>query len=496
MQLVPHPQDAPVGFVKDGEEPLNASHTISETMQTSAKILDIVLDYALNKFSDSMERLAAGRPKFLVVIDRFVKAGTQVEMCLPAFPFKSANKVDKVFGILPDKAEELALERLNTMCIRIGDVYLPGAKLTIISDGLVYNDLLGIPDRDTWAYGEALRTMAVQKGFSHIGFSRLRDLVSFPLPEKLDEITYVANATNFRRFMFNKYGKDNLDIDHEIATNPDTQMTYLGYRRFLESDLRYIFPLGAGRSNHSYKKNIRYLAKQMLIRGYLNAAKQAFAGAVKFAYPSHLRLSIHKSTGEHKVSMSLLNTKTGYTTPWHCTVALMADGEWMSATMADFMKDPKMEIVHENGRPSYFQEKTRGLEKPSEGDEQAGNQRVSIQPTEPSAGLVSNVETAVEEPVKIVEEKLQHEPSISVVSCLEESEEEKITELAKALSHLSVRDEKTQLINLFFGAEHPLLDPNSGTFSSKAWLERLASITLGLASRDPSGYCKRVAGGA
>lgn len=141
MQLVPQNQTAPVAFVTDGEEPSNASHTISETMQISAKILDITLEYALNKFNDSMERLAAGRPKFLTVIDRFVQAGTQVEMCLPAFPFKSANKIEKVFGILPDKAEELALERLNTMCIRIGDVYPPGAKLTIISDGLVYNGL-------------------------------------------------------------------------------------------------------------------------------------------------------------------------------------------------------------------------------------------------------------------------------------------------------------------------------------------------------------------
>jgi len=106
---------------------------------TSNAILNIIFEYALNKFDDSMEQLAAGRSKFLSVIDQFVIAGTQVEMCLPAFPFKSANKIHKVFGILPDKAEELALERLDTMCIRIGDVYPPGAKLTIISDGLVYN---------------------------------------------------------------------------------------------------------------------------------------------------------------------------------------------------------------------------------------------------------------------------------------------------------------------------------------------------------------------
>ncbi|KAH7166366.1 Pyoverdine/dityrosine biosynthesis protein-domain-containing protein [Dactylonectria macrodidyma] len=347
MQVL-SPIASTTGVASDLEK---APHSLQDATETSAKILSIIYEYALNKFDDSVDRLAAGIPKFLAVIDEFVIAGKQVEMCLPAFPFKSANRVYKVFGILPDKAEELAMERLNTMCTRIGQVYEPGAKLTIISDGLVYNDLLTIPDKDVWAYGQALRAMALEKGFANIDFSRLRDLVNFPLPEKLEEITYVANATNFRRYLLNKYGKEDLDIDHEIATNPDTLMTYRGYRRFLESDLQHVFPSGKGRSIKGYKKNVKFLAKEMLIRGY------AFAGAVKSAFPNHLRLSIHQSTGEHKVSMSLLNTKTGFTTPWHCSVALMADGEWMSSPMGDFKDDSKMEIVYEDGRPSYFKEK-------------------------------------------------------------------------------------------------------------------------------------------
>ena len=118
------------------------SPAILDTMkvvETSHTILDIILEYALHKFSDTTDRLATGRPKFLSVIDRFVTAGSPVKLCLPAFPFKSANKVFKVLGTLPDKAEELALDRLDTMCARIRDVYPYGAKLTIISDGLVYN---------------------------------------------------------------------------------------------------------------------------------------------------------------------------------------------------------------------------------------------------------------------------------------------------------------------------------------------------------------------
>lgn len=118
-----------------------ALHDEMEGTKTSNKILNIIFEYALKKFNNSIEQRAAGRPKFLSIIDQFVIAGTQVEMCLPAFPFKSANKIDKVFGVLPDKAEELALKRLHIMCIRIGEFYPPGAKLTIISDGLVYNGL-------------------------------------------------------------------------------------------------------------------------------------------------------------------------------------------------------------------------------------------------------------------------------------------------------------------------------------------------------------------
>lgn len=113
-----------------------------EKRETSHEILDIVLEYALRKFDDSEERLAAGRNKFLSTIDQYVTSGRQVKMCLPAFPFKSANRVEKVLGTLPDKAEELALERLNIMCERIQAVYKPGAQVTVISDGITYNGKL------------------------------------------------------------------------------------------------------------------------------------------------------------------------------------------------------------------------------------------------------------------------------------------------------------------------------------------------------------------
>ena len=188
--------------------------------------------------------------------------------------------------------------------------------------------------------------------------------------------------------------------------------------------------------------------------------------------------------------MSLLDTRTGYTTPWHCSVALMANGMWISATMGDFKKDPMLEIVYEDGRPSHFQEKTCELQESTDGPISTSNQQASNRLDGHSAGLVSKSETAVEKPVEIVEEKLQQQQSTPTNSCLDESEVETITELARTLSYHGIKNDKGELINPFFGSDHALLDPNSGKFSPKAWLETLMSIT----SRDPERYPKRVAG--
>lgn len=108
-------------------------------IKKSEEILAILKLYLLDKLPGWHDYWAEGAPSFITVIRSFVEKGETVEMCLPAFPWKSANKVEKVLGILPDKAEEVSLRRLNGMCEAVGQVYEPGAKLLIISDGLVYN---------------------------------------------------------------------------------------------------------------------------------------------------------------------------------------------------------------------------------------------------------------------------------------------------------------------------------------------------------------------
>lgn len=105
-------------------------------LETASRILKIISRYRLAR--DPLGKINDG-VNFLVQIYSKVLVRETILMCLPAFPFKSPNTSTKVLGRLPDKAEEFALAHLNGLCASIADIYTPGARLMIVSDGLVYN---------------------------------------------------------------------------------------------------------------------------------------------------------------------------------------------------------------------------------------------------------------------------------------------------------------------------------------------------------------------
>lgn len=111
-------------------------------LETASQILAIISRYKLAK--NAFLAKTQGGVNFLAQIHSRVAAGEAILMCLPAFPFKSPNNSTKVLGRLPDKAEEFALAHLNGLCAAIGDIYEPGARLMIVSDGLVYNGTISL----------------------------------------------------------------------------------------------------------------------------------------------------------------------------------------------------------------------------------------------------------------------------------------------------------------------------------------------------------------
>lgn len=132
-------------FSAPGTPAIQSEQTIVEIFEKPStklalRILDIIQGYGQNVSPSDVPW--AGKTKFLPIVEEHVIRNESIPMVLPAFPFKSPNRKDKVIGSLPDLGEELGLMHLNGLCESIAEIYEPGANVAITSDGLVYNGTL------------------------------------------------------------------------------------------------------------------------------------------------------------------------------------------------------------------------------------------------------------------------------------------------------------------------------------------------------------------
>ncbi|KAF4537728.1 Pyoverdine biosynthesis [Lasiodiplodia theobromae] len=191
-------------------------------------------------------------------------------MVLPSFPWKSINRVDKVLGTEPDLGEELALARINDLCRSVQQVHAPGAFIVIATDGLCYNDILGIPDEDAWNYGSAIRALARERGYSCIKFSRLMNLLGLYTEPEISKEKYLELCEPARRQLASTYGDPSFDADAFLKTDEDYMRTYLGYSKFLTKDLAYSPVVASLPSRKKFKALVKVIGKEMIAGGVVS----------------------------------------------------------------------------------------------------------------------------------------------------------------------------------------------------------------------------------
>ncbi|MCJ1467851.1 hypothetical protein MMC07_006476 [Pseudocyphellaria aurata] len=313
------------------------------------RILDIIQGYGQNVSPSDVPW--AGKTKFLPIVEEHVIKNESIPMVLPAFPFKSPNRKDKVLGSLPDLGEELALMHLNGLCESIAEIYEPGATVAITSDGLVYNDLMMIDDSEVWEYSSAVRDIIEDKGLKHVSALRIVDLLDYPCTETLGREEYLIHAGCYRRELVAKYGSADFDSRQAVRQDKDTTMTYRGYIKFLTKDLKHT-RIATDSSKRKYKDAIEEIALKMIQRGKI------FAAAIEKKCKGFVRLSIHPSVGQTKLSVPLIPQPNGgaIMTPWHSSVAVGIDGSFKTVHAED-VRDTH-DLVFRNGKPYCFREKS------------------------------------------------------------------------------------------------------------------------------------------
>lgn len=171
------------------------------------EITDLFHEQLRNVTEDDMW-YKGGRNYFYDRIEFFTSRRMEIQACLPAFPCKSSNTM-KVAGINPDRGEEMAMRRLLEVSKMIKDIYPPGIKIWIVSDGHVFSDCIGVDDDIVNSYGAQLREMyeaITSEGC--IEFNSLPQLFTSRLRKFEDRYTHHVHLPHYL----------NTVIDHQSET--------------------------------------------------------------------------------------------------------------------------------------------------------------------------------------------------------------------------------------------------------------------------------------
>jgi pyoverdine/dityrosine biosynthesis protein Dit1 len=260
-----------------------------------------------------------------------IEQNRRIEFILPAFPVKSPNPA-KVLGVQPDTAEELALQFLNSLCEKISDIYPPGARIAICSDGRVFSDLIGVDDDAVTAYRNGIERMI------HLVGSK--NLTQFTL----DDVYAGKSHEEMRQLLDAKYGCDLIELRKEVKSENSTLGLYRGITKFLFEDR--LTPDFDG-SKASLQRKCRKLAYGVISRS------RSWGNLLSDLFPNAVRLSIHpQACSTNRIGILLVDTPDNWLTPWH-SVAVKIRDQFTLMKRADAER-AGAQLVHVAGQPSYF----------------------------------------------------------------------------------------------------------------------------------------------
>lgn len=296
--------------------------------------------------------------KFLTVFDKYMSAKTTIdeydtigksvladkvesrivnnepiEFTMLGLPFKSKNIRDKVISVLPDLGERLMMENIKEFNREIKEFYKPGIRVTILSDGFCFNDVLGVSNYIVDAYKEA--NLSLIKEDNPVQIYDLRDFYSNKY-----------SLSNLRCKIVKQFGVTKEKLEQEILMNPDTNLLYRQMMRFMEEEFAILnFP-----SRNQLHKHAKMITGEMMLRNeaYNNLAKNEFS--------NYIRLSMHKSVNNGaKFGFQLIAGPKDrmWHSPWHAAVYVQGDNDYVTIHRKD-AEEKGLKLMYQDALPYFY----------------------------------------------------------------------------------------------------------------------------------------------
>lgn len=307
---------------------INNLHMLTNQIPIEQQILDIFEGFRMAPTPvDQYEQV--GKSLLADKIKTFTAIGKPIEFVMLGFPFKSTNKRDKVIGDIPDRAEYATLQNFKRFDNAIREVYPTGIKMQIVSDGLIFNDIMNVCDYTVDQYKEI-----------SVDYARNTPTVFYDM---MDFYSPVLTRNSVRDKVVTQFGISEQQLEKEIMFNPDVNFLYRGMIRFMEEELATkTFP-----SKNQLTKEAKRMTRIMMVRN------EAYSNLVKNNFGNSVRLSMHPSVNNGaKYSFQLIPGNTRHSA-WHS--ALVYDKDNNMSTMHRKDADAAgYELVYVNGKPNHY----------------------------------------------------------------------------------------------------------------------------------------------
>jgi len=250
----------------------------------------------LKQFSFHTEGASLLETPLLKNIAKKIDAQQELVFLLPAFPAKSPSPL-KTSGARPDLGEVLGLQNLQKLCVQIQEVYGPGARVIICSDGRVFSDVVKVSDEFITLYQEGIEEIIKEFKLSY--------LETF----SLDNLFPDLDGDSLRRRLLDQFSQTTEDLKMLVKNSEHYTKLFNGMHRFLLEDELAL--------NTSASKN--KLSKETKERTYeLMRRSDAWSDLLNHYFKDELRLSIHPyELGHEKFGVKLVSSSSKWATPWH-----------------------------------------------------------------------------------------------------------------------------------------------------------------------------------
>lgn len=326
---------------------MNASQSLVETedssLSTAHKLLGELRKYRRVQTPQDLcqdkDCISCARPHLDKIVSA-IKSNKPLSFVLPAFPGKSPNP-EKVLSPLPDYAERLSLRFLSELCLKLKQIYSPGARIILCSDGRVFSDVVGMKEEDVSNYQREIERLIKDMSLSQLS--------TFHLDDHYKDI----NFNKMREQLMFTHGDTLASLQEKVrrgaspgssVEDRDANRMYTGITRFLFEDALHE---KQSQSKTALQKEARTRAYEVIRRS------NAWSELIAKNFPQALRLSIHpQGCGSKKLGLRLIGNEN-WMTPWH-GVAVKKGDSYILLKRSEAESLGAQLLYDDDGRPSHY----------------------------------------------------------------------------------------------------------------------------------------------